>query len=80
MNSELFEVHDQTVFKKVKQNDQGRIFEFTQLESTCHSLESTHISKRNRLKGNLITLLMVNGIVSTLVNSELFRVNSNIQP
>ena len=50
------------------------------LESTYHSLESTHISKRNRLKLNLFTLLIANGIISTLVNSELTRVNSNIRP
>ena len=50
------------------------------LESTCHSLESTHISKRNRLKLNLFTLLIANGMESTLVNSESTLVNSNIRP
>ena len=39
-----------------------------------------YISKRNRLKWNLFTLLVVNWIVSTLVNSELTKVNLNIRP
>ena len=51
------------------------------LESTCHSLESTHISKRNRLKLNLFTLLIANGLYRLLsIPNRLEYIDSNIRP